>query len=104
MHLVQGQSEQLPWHYCPFTKTSSPKVSCITFSYSKGVTSKSSLWEDRFEFTEHVTEDQTELGKVPPVMRRLIEQLFLAFLEQFDSLLALSLKILYEYLEVLVTV
>ena len=79
VHLVQGQSEQLPRHDCSFTETSSPKVGSITFSNSECITGERSVREDRFKFTKHVAENQTEFCQVPPVVGILIEQLLLAF-------------------------
>ena len=51
-----------------------------------------------------MTEDQAELGQVAAVVRVLVKQLLLPLLEQLDGLLALPLQVLYEDLEVFITV
>lgn len=48
-----------------------------------------------------MTEDQAELGEIPPVMRVLVEHFLFAFFEEFDGLFALSHEVNNKYVEVL---
>lgn len=53
-----------------FSKKSPPKVGSISLGDSEGVPLKLSSREDGFDFSQHVAEDQRQLGQVPPVERR----------------------------------
>lgn len=88
----------------PVPESFLPKVGGVGFGDAKLVTGKDAVGEDGLELREHMAEDEAEFGQVPAVMRRLVEHLFLAFLEQLDGLLALAHQVVDEDAEVLVGV
>lgn len=53
-----------------FSKKSSPEVSSISFGDPESVPLELSSWEDGFDFSQHVTEDQRQLGQVPPAGKK----------------------------------
>lgn len=53
-----------------FSKKFPPEVGGISFGDPESVPLEVSPWEDGFDFSQHVTEDQRELGQVPSADRR----------------------------------
>jgi len=51
-----------------------------------------------------VAEDETELGEIATIVRRLVEHLLLALLEQFNRLLALTRQVVNKHAKMLVSV
>lgn len=51
-------------------KISPPEVSGISFGDPKSVTLELSSRKDGFDFSQHVAENQRQLGQVPPAEKR----------------------------------
>lgn len=57
------------------SKRPSPKFGCVSFGDSEVVALKQAVGKYGFELCEHVTEDQGQLGEVPPEEEREPSQL-----------------------------
>lgn len=88
----------------PIAEIRPPEIGRIRFGNPKLVPGKNAVREDGLQLAEHVREDETQLGQIPPIMRILVEHLLLALLEQFDRLLALPHQIIDEHIKVFVGV
>lgn len=65
-------------HICLlFSKEIPPEISSFGFGDSECVPLKLSSREDAFDFSQHVAEDQRELGEVPPAESNKTEQMVL---------------------------
>lgn len=53
-----------------FSKEIPPEISSFSFGDPECVPLKLSSREDGFDFSQHVAEDQRQLGQVPPAERR----------------------------------
>lgn len=88
--------------YAPDSKAFFPELGRICFSNTEFMSSKHTIWENGLQFRQHVAKNKAKFGQISTIMRRFIEHLFFAFLEQFDRLLALSHKVVDEYTKVFV--
>ncbi len=96
--------EHFPGNDCPIPKAGLPELGSIALGDPKLIAGVKTLGEDGLELAEHMAEDQTELGQVPPIVGVLVEQALLPLLEQLDGLFALFLQVLDENFEVFVTI
>lgn len=88
----------------PVSEVGPPELGGVALGDAKLIAGEDAVREDGLQLAEHVTEDEAELGEVAPVVAVLVEHLLLAFLEQFDGLLALAHQVGDEDGEVLVGV
>lgn len=95
-----GSSSQ----HSPVAKVDLPEVGSVGLGDPELVAGKQSAGEEGLQLTEHVREDETELGQVAAVVAVLVKHLLLALLEQLDGLLALADEVVDEHAEVLVPV
>ena len=96
--------EHFPGNKCPITKACLPELGGIALGDTELIAGVETLRKDRLQLTEHVTEDQAELGQVAPVVGVLVEQALLPLLEELNGLLALLLQVLDENFEVFITI
>lgn len=81
-----------------------PEFSRVRLGDAKLIAGEHPVGKDGLELGQHVAEHEAELGEVTAVVRRLVEHLLLALLEQLDRLLALTHQVVDEDAEVLVAV
>lgn len=99
-----GEKEKEARVDVPVPEALLPELRRIRLGDAKLIAGEHPVRKYGFQLGQHVAEHEAEFGEVTAVVRRLVEHLLLALLEQLDRLLALTHQVVDEDAEVLVAV